>query len=157
MEKKAIHDLLQTHPFFEGMDRETLELIGGCGANVRIEEGEYLAQEGDESKRFYAIRHGRIAVQIRVPGRGPVTIQTLEDGDILGWSWLFPPYRWIYDARALELTRAVRFEGACIREKCERNPAMGYELMKRFAGIFAKRIEATRLQLLDVYGNATSA
>ncbi len=77
---------------------------------------------------------------------------TLEDGDILGWSWLFPPYVWQYDAVAVERTRAVQFDGACLRGKCEENTALGYDLMKRFAEVFAKRLEATRMQILDVYG-----
>jgi CRP-like cAMP-binding protein len=153
---KHIHDLLETHPFFEGMDRATLELIGGCGKNVRFDEGQYVSRAGDEAKEFYAIRHGRVAVQISAPGRGAITIQTLQDGDIFGWSWLFPPYRWMFDARALELTRAVHFDGACLRTKCEADPATGYDLMKRFAGVFARRIEATRLQLLDIYGTSPS-
>ena len=89
-------------------------------------------------------------------GRGAITIQTAQEGDIFGWSWLFPPYQWLFDARALMLTRAVHFDGACLRTKCDANPAMGYDLMKRFARVFAKRIEATRLQLLDIYGTTAS-
>jgi CRP-like cAMP-binding protein len=153
---KQIHDLLATHAFFEGIDAATLEFIGGCGKNVRFERGEGLCREGQEAKTFYAIREGRVAVQINAPGRQSITIMTLDEGDILGWSWLFPPYVWHYDAVAVARTRAVEFDGACLRRKCEENTAIGYDLMKRFAKVFAERLEATRMQLLDVYGTDPS-
>ncbi len=78
--------------------------------------------------------------------------QTVAEGDVLGWSWLFPPYRWVFDAQALELTRALVFDGTCLRGKCEDDHNLGYELMKRFAHVVVQRLQATRLQLLDVYG-----
>jgi CRP-like cAMP-binding protein len=81
-----------------------------------------------------------------------VTIQTVGPGELLGWSWLMPPYRWHFDARALEQTRALSFDGTCIRNKCETDHRLGYELMKRLAYVFTQRLEASRLQLLDVYG-----
>jgi CRP/FNR family cyclic AMP-dependent transcriptional regulator len=87
-----------------------------------------------------------------VPSRGAVTLQTLGEGDLLGWSWLFPPYIWQFDARAQEDVRATAFDGACLRTKCDADPALGYDLMKRLARLVSSRLEATRRQLLDVYG-----
>lgn len=154
--QKQIHDLLKAHPFFDGIAPVTLQFICSCGSNASFRKGEYLSREGDAASAFYAIRKGRVGIQLNVPGRGAVTILTLEDGDILGWSWLFPPYRWLYDTVALEPARTVQFDGECLRRKCEEDPSLGYDLMKRFAGVFAKRLEATRMQILDVYGTIPS-
>jgi CRP-like cAMP-binding protein len=89
-----------------------------------------------------------------IPGQGRITIETIASGDVLGWSWLFPPYRWHFDAQALELTRAIAFDGACLRAKCDDDHDLGYAL-QRFARIMMQRLQATRLQLLDVYGVRT--
>ena len=92
-----------------------------------------------------------MALRIHSERRGPLTILTLGAGDILGWSWLFPPYRWKFSARAIEDTRAFAADGKCLREKAERDHDLGYELLKRFAHVVEERLEATRLQLLNVY------
>jgi hypothetical protein len=75
---------------------------------------------------------------------------------VIGWSWLFPPYRWHFDGRALSSVRATSFDGACLRGKCDQDPALGYELMKRFARVFSERLRGTRLRLLDVYGDGNA-
>jgi CRP/FNR family cyclic AMP-dependent transcriptional regulator len=87
-----------------------------------------------------------------VPQRGAVTIETLHGGDVLGWSWLVPPHRTVYDARALGVVRTIALDGACLRGKCEEDPRLGYELLKRFTEVIVERLQATRLRLLDVYG-----
>ncbi len=86
------------------------------------------------------------------PGRPPLVLQTVGAGDILGWSWLIPPYHWMFDAVALEPTRTIALDGRCLRGKCEADRVLGYELLKRFAHIMEQRLQATRLQLLDLYG-----
>ena len=103
------------------------------------------------------MRAGRVAIELHAPGRGARVLQTVGPGEILGWSWLFPPYRWAFDARAVEEVRAVEFDGACLRKKCEADPVLGYALMKRFAGVFARRLQATRVQLLDLYAQDRDA
>src|SRR5262245_43450434 len=128
-------------------------LIAGCGKNVRFEAGELLSKAEHPANEFFAIRHGRVSVELHSNERGPLILQTLEAGDVVGWSWLFPPYHWKFDVRALEQVRAINFDGECLRGKCERDPVMGYDFMKRFARVFMERLEATRLQLLDLYGN----
>jgi CRP-like cAMP-binding protein len=100
------------------------------------------------------IRHGSVAIELYSPPRGGVTIETLAPGEVLGWSWLLPPYRWHFDARALSQVRVTAFDGACLRRKCEEDPALGYELMQRFAQVMLERLQWTRLRLLDVYGRA---
>ena len=154
MEKETIEALLAKHSFFKELRSSYLTMIAGCGSNVRFRKGQYLCREGEEANRFYAIRHGSVALELYIPQRGPVIVQTLGEGDLLGWSWLFPPNRWQFDARAQETVRATSFDGACLRGKCEVDPEMGYHLMKRLAHVVSDRLEATRLQLLDVYGNS---
>jgi CRP-like cAMP-binding protein len=151
---KDIEALLQEHPFFHGLAQKYVELIAGCGSNVVFNEGEYVFREGEAANHFYIVRHGHVQMEIFVPHRGPLAIDTVREGEVLGWSWLFPPYRWTLDARAIEQTRAVALDGACLRGKCDEDPALGYELMKRFAPIIARRLESARLRLLDVYGRA---
>ncbi|HEU5298950.1 MAG TPA: cyclic nucleotide-binding domain-containing protein [bacterium] len=151
---ETLEPLLAEHGFFRGLSPEAIRLFTGCAANVRIEAGEYLFREGADADRFYAIRHGQVALEVYVPGRGAVTIQTVGPGEVLGWSWLFPPYRWHFDARVTEATRALSFDAVCIRQKCETDHSLGYELMKRLARVFTERLEAARLQILDVYGRA---
>ena len=149
---QTIEKLVGNTALFGGLAPEELELIAGCGANVRYAADELLFRDGDEANNFFVIRQGRIALETFVPTRGSVTIETLEAGDVVGWSWLFPPYRWHFDARALSLVRATVFDGACLRGKCERDPRLGYDLMSRFAQVAIERLQATRLRLLDVYG-----
>lgn len=131
---------------------EHLKLIVGCASNVRFNADQFLFREGEEANQFYMIRQGKVALQISAAQRTAITVQTIGEGEILGWSWLIPPYRWRFDARALELIRAIALDGKCLRTKSEEDHNLGYELMKQFSKVIAERLEATRLQLLDVYG-----
>jgi CRP/FNR family transcriptional regulator, cyclic AMP receptor protein len=150
---RTIDTLLQDVPIFQGLSEEALELVSGCATNIRFTDGEVLFREGDEADVFYVIRHGRVALETFVPARGPVTIETIDPGEVIGWSWLFAPYRWHFDARALGLVRATVFGAACLRGKCEQDPAFGYELMTRFTQVLIERLQWTRLRLLDLYGD----
>ncbi|HUI43971.1 MAG TPA: cyclic nucleotide-binding domain-containing protein [Terriglobia bacterium] len=143
--------ILVEHPFFQGMKREHLDLVVGCAANVRFDAGQFILREGEEANEFYLIRHGQVALEVFAPERGSITIQTLGEGEILGWSWLVPPYRWKFDARAVELTRAIALDGKCLREKSENDCALGYELLKRFSQVMVEHLQAARFQLLNVY------
>ena len=120
---------------------------------ARFDAGEYIFREGDAADVFYVVREGTVALELYMPPRQAVTIETLHEGDLLGWSWLFPPYKWTFDARAVEPCRAIAFDGACLRGKCEANHELGYELMLRFAAVMIRRLQATRVRLLDVYGS----
>jgi CRP-like cAMP-binding protein len=149
---RTIDQVVAEMPTFAGLERADLELIAGCGVNRVFEAGDHLAHEGDPADSFYLVRHGRVALEVNAPARGGLMIETLGEGAIVGWSWLFPPYRWSFDARALELTRTIAFDGACLRDKCDADPRLGYQLMQRFAAMMLDRLQSTRLQLLDVYG-----
>lgn len=149
---ESLEHILEEHPFFHGLDKKYIQLIVGCASNVRFNAGEFLFREGEEANQFYILRPGKVALEIFVPERGPITIETVGEGQILGWSWLIPPHYWHFNARAVELTRAIALDGKCLRNKCEEDHDLGYELLKRFAHIVEMRLQATRLQLLDVYG-----
>ena len=148
---ETLEPILAKHPFLKGLKPEHLKILVGCASNVRFNAGQFLFHEGEEANEFYMIREGKVAVQIQGAERGPITVQTIGEGEVLGWSWLIPPYRWRFDANALELTRAIALDGKCLRTKSEEDHDLGYQLLRRFAGIIVDRLEATRLQLLDVY------
>lgn len=149
---RTLEQLIVDSPVFAGLEPDQLELIAGCGANVVYSVGDHLFREGESADTFYLVRHGLVALEVHIPNRSDLTIETVGPGEIVGWSWLVPPYRWHFDGRAVELVRAVRFDGACLRRKCEEDPLLGYDLLNRFSQILVGRLQATRLQLLDVYG-----
>jgi len=148
----SLEPLLKEHPFFAGFATEHTQLVAGCARNRRFKAGEYLFREGEAADEFFLIRDGKAALEIVAPGQAPVVFTTLGVGEIVGASWLVPPYRWMFDARAVEPTRALGIDAACLRGKCEADHHLGYEMMKRFLPVFVKRLHATQLQILDVYG-----
>ena len=150
---KDIEEIVREHPFFAGLKEPFCKLICGCAKNAHFRAGEYLFHEGDPADQFYLIRQGRVALEVRAPGRGALAFQTLRPGEIAGVSWLIPPYRWSYDARATEFTSAIAMDAACLRDKCEADHDLGYEMMKRFMPIVSQWLHAARLQILDVYGD----
>lgn len=149
---ESLEKILVQHPFVEGLPSEHIQLILGCAKNVVFEPGKYLFKENEDANSFYIIRSGKVALEIYSPEVGSIIIQTLGEGDIIGWSWMIPPYQWRFDARAVELTRVIELDGTCLRNKCESDPRLGYEIMKRLANVFEQRINAMRIQLLDLYG-----
>jgi CRP/FNR family cyclic AMP-dependent transcriptional regulator len=151
---ETIERVLHAVPLFAGLSDDALDLIGGCGKNVHFDGGELLFRQGDPADAFYVLRHGAVALETFVPARGPLVIETIEAGDVVGWSWLFAPYRWNFDARAIDPVRATAFDGVCLRGKCDADPKLGYNLMSRFAQVMIERLQSTRLRLLDIYGDA---
>lgn len=144
--------IVREQPLLKGLTPEQLEEIADCASFVRFEKGEFLFREGEFARRFYIITSGKVAIEIFTPGRGPVIVETLDEGDLLGWSWLFEPYRWHFDAAAQTEVKAVAFDALCMRGKCDQDHHLGYELVKRFSRIIMERLQSTRLALLDVYG-----
>jgi len=153
--KPTLEPILAQHPFLKNLEPRLVSLLAGCAANVRFEPGQSVFRDEEEANHFFLIRAGKVAIEIPVPGQGSVVIQTLGEGEVLGWSWLIPPYRWRFDAKALELTRAIALDGKCLRTKLDEDHHLGYELLRRFAPIIAQRVEATRLQLMDLYATRT--
>jgi CRP/FNR family transcriptional regulator, cyclic AMP receptor protein len=153
---ETIDELIAGNAVFAGLSSAQLQLIAGCGRNQHVGENELLLREGEPADTFFLIRRGAVALELHAPDRGPLRIETLHDGDVVGWSWLFEPYRWQMDARTLEACRLIAFDGACLRGKADEDHELGYQLMRRFAAQLLDRLQATRFQLLDVYGRAAS-
>jgi CRP-like cAMP-binding protein len=151
---RTIDELIAEARVFAGLAPAHLELIAGCAWNEHVAAGTRLLREGEPAERFYLIRRGGMALDLNAPGRGTLVIETLVAGDVVGWSWLFAPYRWRSDGHTTEDSDLVVFDGACLRGKCDADHELGYQLMSRFAANLLQGLEATRLQLLDVYGHA---
>jgi CRP/FNR family transcriptional regulator, cyclic AMP receptor protein len=149
---RTIEQYLPDHPFFEGLDAQTLALVAGCATNISVAAGQYLCREGDPADRFFVVRRGRVAIEVHGPAAGTLVLDTADEGDVVGWSWLVPPYRSTFDARAAEATGVVAFDGACLRGKCEQDPRLGYELMQRVSKVMNGRLVAAQVRLLDLYG-----
>ncbi len=145
--------ILSQHPFFSGLDESFVKLACGCARTARIEAGQFICHEGEAADQFYLVREGRVALQISAPGRGAATFLTLGPGEVFGINWLSPPYRWSYDAKALELVRLIAMDAVCLRNKCETDHDLGYAIMKRLTPVLIERLHATRLQFLDLYGS----
>ncbi|HVS85424.1 MAG TPA: cyclic nucleotide-binding domain-containing protein [Gaiellaceae bacterium] len=150
---RTLDTLIGENPVFQGLAAAQLEFLAGCGQNVAFDAGDRLFREGDSADTFFLVRHGLVALDAYVPNRGQMTVETVGAGEIVGWSWLVSPFRWHFTGRAVEPVRAIQFDGACIREKLEADPKLGYELLTRFSQVIVERLQSTRLQLMDVYGN----
>jgi len=151
VETKGLGEIIETHKLFAGLRPDFLELVTGCSKNVRFMPGEYLCQEGDPARWTYLIRTGTVALEIAQSGVGRMTCQAAGPDEIIGLSWLVPPYRWNFDARAVDETRAIAIDADCLRNKCDTDTALGYEVMKRFMSVLVERLRTTRLQMLDIY------
>jgi CRP/FNR family transcriptional regulator, cyclic AMP receptor protein len=149
---ESMADLLLGHTLFRDLPPEVVETVVGCARNVAFDAGQLLLAEGDEATTLYLLRRGQVAIEVHAPGRGGLVVQTLGPGQVVGWSWLVPPYRWNFDARAMTDVGAVAIDGSCLRSKAESDPAFGYTLLTRVSGILLERLQATRTQLLDLYG-----
>jgi len=149
---RGLERIVLEHPFFAGLGPEFGVAISGCARNLRFAAGDYLFREGEPANKFYLLRQGSVAVELHSPGQQPLIVATFREGDILDGSWLVPPYLWTFDARASELVRVLGVDARCLRDKCEADHDLGYELMKRFAGVMGERLRVTRLQVADVYG-----
>ena len=145
---------LRSHPFLSDLEPAYLTLLAGCAADVDFRAGAFLFHEGAPAKRCYLLREGKVALEIGALGRGPIIIQTVGAGEVTGFSWLLEPHLWQFDGRALEPVRAIALDGRCLRAKCEDDPRLGFELMRRFANLAASRLQSARLRLLNIYGSA---
>ena len=148
---KSMADILAEHPLFAGLDPEITHLLEGCAGNVHFAKGAYLFKADDPADTFYLLRDGAVALELRMPGRGRLIVQTVHSGHVVGASWILPPYRWRFDARAEGEVRATGIDAKCLRAKCDADPRLGYQVMQRFLPVVANRLQSARLRLLDLY------
>lgn len=149
---KSMEELVASHPFAAGLNDEHLALVSTCARNLSLETGAMLCVEGASADTFYLLRRGHVSIEVHQAGRGPIVIETVGPGDVVGWSWLVPPYRWTFDARVLQPVGALAIDGACLRAKSLEDPALGFALLSRVTQELLQRLQATRVRLLDLYG-----
>jgi CRP/FNR family cyclic AMP-dependent transcriptional regulator len=157
LETTPRHERIETrvalHPFLAGMSHKQLALLSDCAIPVHYKRGQTILREGELANRFYLIESGKVVLESGEGFGEPVVVETIGAGDLLGWSWMFPPYVWHFTARAVERTEAIFFYGTILSEYCERDPALGYELFKRMAPVMLKRLQSSRRKMLSVYAH----
>jgi CRP-like cAMP-binding protein len=136
------------HPFLAGMNHQQLVLLTDCAIPVHFEKGQVIFREGEMANRFYLIETGKVVLESSGEHDHPVVVDKISAGDLLGWSWIFPPYIWHFTARSVEKTAAIFFYGTILREYCERDHSLGYELFKRMSAVMVKRLQAARTNML---------
>ncbi len=144
----SVKQIISEHPFFRGMKPEPLDIIAGGATEVTFKPDQILLRQGEPANRFYLIESGRVALEAHEPANGTVLVESIGPGDVVGWSWLFPPFVWHFTARAVEPTRAVVLDGAHLLVTAERNREFGYDLMKRVGQMVIHRLQSTRKKLL---------
>lgn len=156
IESESMTSRIALHPFLAGMNRKQLALLTDCAMAVRFNKGQIIFQEGEPANRFYLIETGKVILESS-GGRGdPVIIDTIGPGDLLGWSWMFSPYTWHFTARAVEPATAIFFYGTILREYCEKDHSLGYELLKRMTAVMSRRMQAARDRMLGVHNHSTT-
>jgi CRP-like cAMP-binding protein len=148
---ESLEQLLREHPFLKELSEEQIRFMVSCAKNLRFQPGHFLVREGGEADVLYLIRSGRVALEIAAPGKSAFLLESLEAGDILGLSWIFPPNRWDLDARAVEPVSALSFDAGCLRAKMEQDPVFGYAFSKLLIHRIVERLKRVRLQRLDLY------
>lgn len=154
MNDESLVRLLMQHEFFRDLAPEVVEFLAANGRITNLGKDETLFEHGQIAERFYLIRAGRITVGVPAIEGPSLEVQTLGPGEVLGWSWLIPPYRWNFRGRVVEAAEVVEFNGKAILDRCESDPAFGYPLMKRFAALMSERLEAARRKMMDEWNPA---
>lgn len=149
---RSTEELIADHPFLSGLPAETAAAMASCARPMTFETGSLLLSEGAPADTLYLIVEGKVAIEIFAPVRGRVVLDTAGPGHVVGLSWVAPPFRWHFDARALEPVAAVALDSACLREQFREHPAVGYALLERLSALLLHRLQATRVRLLDLYG-----
>lgn len=151
MSHEQLEAAVAAHPFVLGLNQHHVRLLADCALQTTFEPGHLIFREGETANRFYLIEQGTVALDSSASGGDPVTIDVIGDGDLLGWSWLFPPYVWHFSARVVVPTNALFFYGTVLREYCERDQALGFELFKRMSEVMTRRLQSARARLLAAY------
>jgi CRP-like cAMP-binding protein len=146
---ESLQETLAQHPFLASLDPRHLRQVSGLASQMRFNAHQMIFYEGQPANEFYLICQGKVGIETVLLGCEAIVIQTQSPGDVVGWSWLLPPYEWHYSARALEPTEVIALDGKALRARCEEDHDLGYEIMKRFALVIVQRLVATRARLLQ--------
>lgn len=146
--------LRDVSPLLTGLSPDTLRFLETNAIEAEFAANEVVFEEDDPADTFYVVEEGRIALEVELPSRGLVVIETLGGGELLGVSWLFPPAHWNWRARALVPTRAVGFDAAAVRGRCDEDIHLALHVYETVAAAAVRRLHATRLRLLDIYRGA---
>ena len=152
MTKSDFIEYFSKHPMFTGLEHRVLEVMASHAKKESFKDGVLIFRQQTDAEAFYAILEGEVAVEIPALYGAPINMQTLKVGDILGWSWIFPPYKWHFDARATEDTEVITIDGTLLRTCCDEDPAMGYVIVKHFASFMMERLNASRSKVMEMYG-----
>jgi CRP/FNR family transcriptional regulator, cyclic AMP receptor protein len=147
---------LAAHPFLHGMSRDQLAVLAATASDVTFPARHRIFEDGGNANRFWLIQSGHVSLDLHVPGEGPVAIETIGMGELLGWSWLFSPYKWAFGAVAATPVQAFEFDGPAVRACCASDPELGYEIHQRVARVLAKRLQATRIRLIARTGYSSA-
>lgn len=137
------------HPFLAGMNRAQLALLTDCAMAICFKKGQTILREDEFANRFYLVESGKVVLESGADFNEPMVVEMIGPGDLLGWSWMFPPYVWQFTAKAVEPTTAIFFYGTILREHCEKDHSLGYELLKRMSVVMVKRLQAARREMLS--------
>lgn len=155
-DREPLASRVALHPFLAGMNRSHLRLLTDCAMAAQFRAGQTILREGDFANRFYLIETGKVVLESATGIDGPVVLETIGAGDLLGWSWIFPPHLWHFTARAIEPTTALFFYGTILREYCQKDHSLGYELFKRMSMVMMKRLQAARRHMLRLHVHVPS-
>ncbi len=151
MTTQGVAETFAKHDFLKGLSKNARTTLAAGAQPFAFEAGDCLGKEGETSTNFYVIQKGHVQMQTYSPDHGAVAMQTVGPGEVVGWSWLIWPYRWRFDCLALDKVEGLAFDAEWLREQCEKDCELGYQIAKRLLGVTASRLAATRVQLLDMF------
>jgi len=151
MADAAIYTYIAQNPFFENLSEPYLALISSHATSCSYGAQQRVFQQDAAADAFFIVRQGSVALEVPAVSGTPLNLQTVRDGQVLGWSWLIPPYRWLFDARAIEPSTLVVVDGKKMRAACDEDPQLGYDLLRRFAGLMSARLNTARLAAVRQY------
>lgn len=147
-EDKKMEQRVAAHPFVQGMDAHQLSVLSQSAAATEFQAGQIIFQTGDPANGFYLIESGRVVLEARQPDGSSRAVDVVSAGEPLGWSWIFEPYRWQFDARATEPTCALSFSGILLRQHRDEDLVLSHELFKRMCQVMVQRLQHARSRLV---------
>jgi CRP/FNR family transcriptional regulator, cyclic AMP receptor protein len=155
-ENENIEQCLAAHPFLKGLDQHQIRVLSESAVQTRFESGQIIFKAGEPANGFYLIESGTVLIEATAGDRPPIAVDIVSAGEPLGWSWIFPPYLWQFDARASEPTTAICFSGILLRQHREEDLTLSHELFKRMCKVMVRRLQAARFQLIAGEKGATA-